>query len=140
MHHGKCSKKYPKSFNPETKQDDDGYPIYKRRDNGRYIEKGSKKIDNRFIVPHNKELVVKYQCHINVELCNKSKAIKYLFKYIHKGTDRANIVIRENAFQKDKEEETAIKVTFNFKTTTKQNFKLMFLIAKKKQKNYANNF
>ncbi|GJX76202.1 ATP-dependent DNA helicase PIF1-like protein [Tanacetum coccineum] len=29
---GKCSKKYPKPFYSETNQDEDGYPVYRRRD------------------------------------------------------------------------------------------------------------
>nr|GFB09542.1 hypothetical protein [Tanacetum cinerariifolium] len=34
--------------------------------------------------------------HINVEGCNRSKAIKYVFKYLNKVPDRATIVIQEN--------------------------------------------
>jgi hypothetical protein len=35
------------------------------------------------------------QCHINVKACGSIKAVKYLFKYIYKGHDRASMAARE---------------------------------------------
>ncbi|KAL6571788.1 hypothetical protein OROHE_002657 [Orobanche hederae] len=68
--------------------DDQGYPVYKRRDTDSTIEKNGVPLDNRFIVPYNRYMLFKYQAHINVEYCNQSRAIKYLFKYTSKGNDR----------------------------------------------------
>jgi hypothetical protein len=45
--------------------------------------------DNRWVVPYNPYLTMRYQCHINVEVCNSITAVKYLYKYVYKGHDRA---------------------------------------------------
>ncbi|XP_062186018.1 uncharacterized protein LOC133889557 [Phragmites australis] len=83
----RCNKHFPKRYNSDTTIDEDGFPKYKRQDNGREIKKGNTTLDNRFVVPYNRNLLVKFQAHINVEWCNRSRSIKYLFKYIHKGDD-----------------------------------------------------
>lgn len=57
-------------------------------------------INNRDVVPHNKDLLVKFQCHINVELYNKTRSIKYLFKYVSKGPDRAKVVMENKGASK----------------------------------------
>ncbi|GKA04558.1 uncharacterized protein Tco_0683678 [Tanacetum coccineum] len=93
---GKCYKHFPKPIYEETIIDKDGYPIYRQRDNKVTFKKGTFTFDNRYVEPHNRYLLLKYQAHINVEWCNRSKAIKYLFKYLNKGLDRATMVIQEN--------------------------------------------
>jgi len=46
------------------------------------------------VVPYNPYLLRKYQCHINVEVCNTVAAVKYLYKYVYKGHDRAEVSVR----------------------------------------------
>jgi hypothetical protein len=99
---GKCSKFYPKKFRTSTTFDQDGYPCYKRRNTGLTIQKKGAKIDNRFVVPYNPYLLVRYSGHVNVEYCNKSNSIKYLFKYVNKGPDRATLEL-SSAGDKSKE-------------------------------------
>ncbi|XP_072062222.1 uncharacterized protein [Arachis hypogaea] len=85
MVNGKCSKFYPMPFREKTAIDSAGFPKYKWSDNGRSTSKRNVDLDNRFIVPYNATLLLKYGCHINVEYTYQTSAIKYLFKYVHKG-------------------------------------------------------
>ena len=49
------------------------------------------KLDNRWVVPYNPILLLKYQCHVNVEIVGSVGAVKYLYKYITKGVDRVMV-------------------------------------------------
>ena len=37
-------------------------------------------LDNRRVVSYNPYFFTRYNCHINVEICSRLKAIKYLYK------------------------------------------------------------
>lgn len=93
MEKNKCTKYFPKPFQPHTSMDTDGYPLYHRPDDGRSYEVGRHMVDNSWIVPYSPYLSAKYDCHINVECAATVKSIKYPFKYIHKGGDRATLEI-----------------------------------------------
>ena len=45
------------------------------------------------MVPYNPYLMLKYNCHINVEICSSVKSVKYLYKYVYKGHDRGQVQV-----------------------------------------------
>lgn len=91
---GKCTNRIPKDFTNDTITHIDGYPIYRRRS----IENGGqsfittiKNADNRWVVPYSPLLSKTFNAHINVKSCSsvKIKYIKYICKYVNKGSDMA---------------------------------------------------
>ena len=95
---GKCSKRFPKAFREVTSMDVDGFPEYKRRANGHvYKTESGEVVTSEWVVPYNPFLSVKYNAHINVELCSTISAIKYVNKYVYKGPDRAKLAIRSES-------------------------------------------
>jgi len=73
--------------------DVNGYPIYRCKDTGCTILVHGVELDNCWVILHNVYLSTKYNVHINVEVCNNIHLVKYLFKYVYKGHDRATIEI-----------------------------------------------
>jgi len=69
MERNTCCKGYPKEYCANAVESVDGYPKYRRRDNG--------DVGNWWVVPHNPWLLLKYGAHINLETC----------MYIYKGHD-----------------------------------------------------
>jgi len=87
MKNNKCSKHFPKTYQDDTSVTSTGFATYKRGQATLFVIKGGCHMDNRWVVPYNMLLLKKYQAHINVEWCNKTTFIKYLFKYVTKGAD-----------------------------------------------------
>lgn len=98
MHHcrGKCAKpdggckyRYPYQQTTTTTFDTFGYARPKRPGTP-----GNPSRDVR-VVPHNKKLLLKYRCHINVEVAGSVYVMAYLYKYIYKGPDLAYFRFRQ---------------------------------------------
>ena len=107
MKDGECSKDYPKAFADATSHAPDGYPIYRRRNTGPFqIQRGNTvyTVDNSWVVPHNITLCALFDAHINVEICSTIKACKYLYKYVYKGHDRAEVAITGDALEVEVDE------------------------------------
>ena len=96
MKHGKCTKRFPAQFCERTNPDRDGYPEYRRPQNGPVIPSMGRNgrftnVDCRWVVPYNPYLLRKYKCHLNVQLATSIEAFKYIYKYIYKGQDKAEV-------------------------------------------------
>jgi len=49
------------------------------------------------VVPHNPYLSRRFNCHINVEVCASIISVKYLYKYVYKGHDRAFMAVERES-------------------------------------------
>ncbi|WVZ82899.1 hypothetical protein U9M48_030106 [Paspalum notatum var. saurae] len=92
---GKCRNHYPRPFNMATLQGKDSYPVYRRREDGRKEKVRGHELDNRWVVSYNPFLLRYFNCHINIKVCSSIKAVKYLYKYLYKGHDRASVSVNE---------------------------------------------
>ncbi|GBO15668.1 hypothetical protein AVEN_62321-1 [Araneus ventricosus] len=67
MEAGQCKKMFPREFRTEATMNESGYPSYRRRPSDTALVRG-REMDNRFVVPYNPYLLLKYNAHINVEV------------------------------------------------------------------------
>ncbi|XP_076881485.1 uncharacterized protein LOC143529609 [Bidens hawaiensis] len=107
-----CSK-IPKKFQNEMSIDYNGFPVYRRRDLGNVVVKSAVNLYNRHVVPYNKKLLKKYKAQINVEWCNQEGSIKYFFKYINKGPDRATISLVQEKTDNQDESSNGYRLPFH---------------------------
>ncbi|KAL8616749.1 hypothetical protein ACOMHN_017786 [Nucella lapillus] len=109
MKNRKCTKSFPRQLLKETQTGDNGYPLYMRRseEDGGYTyimerrRQESIKIDNRWVVPYCRLQSRIFNSHINVEYCNSVKSIKYICKYVNKGSDQAIFSVQGQDAQLD---------------------------------------
>ncbi|GFS36770.1 hypothetical protein Acr_00g0047940 [Actinidia rufa] len=90
---GRCTKRYPRAFAEGITMDQDRYPIYHRRNNGKVYTVKGQDVDNRDVVPYNAYLSKMFNCHINVEVCAGIRCVKYIHKYIYKGYNCTTMVL-----------------------------------------------
>ncbi|CAO4371004.1 unnamed protein product [Caenorhabditis nigoni] len=86
-----CCKGFPKTLSDTTTMQENEYSTYKRSGQNKFIlhrNKNTIEGGSEWVVPHCKKLLLKYECHINIEVVSSVKIMKYMFKYIHKGADR----------------------------------------------------
>ncbi|MCI10056.1 ATP-dependent DNA helicase PIF1, partial [Trifolium medium] len=102
-----------------------------RRNFGVSVVKSDIRLDNRSVVPYNPKLIVKYQAHVNIEYCNKSNCIKYLFKYITKGVDRVTAALEVD----DGEAVDEIKQYYDCRVIYKENSDLGSVLSRNEGKN-----
>ncbi len=50
-------------------------------------------VDNSWVVPYCPVLSRMFNSHVNVEFCSSVKSIKYICKYVNKGSDMAALVL-----------------------------------------------
>ncbi len=101
-----------RSFNEKTRCDVDGYPEYRRRQTCIFVDpKTQHMVDNWWIVPYNFHLATKYHTHINVEICSSISIVKYMYKYVYKGLDRATTVVKRQVDTPGQENNVQVVIT-----------------------------
>ncbi|GBP92460.1 hypothetical protein EVAR_99636_1 [Eumeta japonica] len=105
-------KKYPKPYLDDTKLKMTAIPNIEDDHRKRWLHskirlqgRDELEIDNQWVVPYNPLLSKMFQAHINVEYCNSVKSIKYICKYVNKGSDMAVFQIVQNSEQNNRNDE-----------------------------------
>jgi len=93
MVNGKYSKHFPKEYRERTDWGEDNYPLYARPDNSLVFERNGARFTNQYVVSYCPQLLLLFDCYLNVEISAGLGTVKYLSKYIYKGPDRATIEI-----------------------------------------------
>ena len=92
------SKRFPKLFNLVIVIYKDSYLEYVCQDNRQKllvkVYYQEVKLDNSQVVLYNLQLLYKYNTYINIKIYTSMQAVKYINKYIYKGTNYAILTIK----------------------------------------------
>jgi len=91
-----CFKQFHKSLHDSTIVWDDWYELYWWQCNCITSTRNYRFVyDNCCVVPYNTHLSWRYQARINDKVCVSVQVIKYIHKYIYKGSDHASHQLQE---------------------------------------------
>ena len=96
MRDNKCMHGYPKPFQDHTLMDHEGYPLYAQPDDGQAYPVEGYMLDNQWIVPYSPFCLLCFRCHINVECTISFGSMKYINKYLDKGSDCGTIALHDD--------------------------------------------
>ena len=88
-----CKRNYSDTdLREHTNFDEKGFPVYRR----------PRREDLR-VVPHNKQMLIDCDCHINAEFCGTCYTVLYLYSYLFKGNKKIKFELNntENIHEKD---------------------------------------
>ena len=119
----RCKQRYPKNFRKDTLASETGmYSCGMRPDNeitSAVAEKDQARAaklakegkthpscrDNRYVVPYNIVFLIKFMSHFNIEAVGSPVVIRYLFKYLFKDEETANVKVSLPDGEKNKTDE-----------------------------------
>eukprot|EP00660_Eupelagonema_oceanica_P008530 gene8530-21023_t len=81
----------PEHWRGERCQDGFPFPLCKKThlDARGFVEYCRLTEEDRYVVPHNGEILIELDCHYCRVVATLSKVLRYLYKYLHKGPDTA---------------------------------------------------
>jgi len=99
---GICKRGYNQCERKETTIDDRGFPQYRRRLNMEFdcYDTPKERNKNLSVVPHNRDILLDWNGHANVEFCGKAYTLCYLYKYLYKGSKPKTVEL-SNRFRKE---------------------------------------
>jgi hypothetical protein len=89
-----CRFRFPKDRQECTVICSNQFPLYRRRMHYSALVKGHR-VSDEWVATYNGLLLLRYRCHINVEVCTHLKVTKYCYKYVFKRPDEAAIGVDE---------------------------------------------